>query len=132
IKDSGTAWRQRCPADLVATGSTENPRGAPIEVAAEKPNPAIISQLGPATIMIGRPTEVFVGDPCPTFIGIAPVAVSIRTPIRVIHRHIGLPAVAVTFNIDPVSAGKIVVKEINRYFVCQRPRQSRQNDSQHR
>ena len=132
INDAGTAWRQRCPADIIATGSPGNPRWPPVEVVAEKPNPSVISQLGPTAIMIGRPTEILVRDPCPTFIGIAPVAVSIRTPIRVIHRHIGLPAVAVTFDIDPVSAGKIVVKEINRYFVCQRPRQSGQNDSQHR
>jgi hypothetical protein len=65
--------------------------------------------------MVSGPTEILVRDPCPAVIGVSPVAIGVGTPIGIVHRYVGLPAVSVTFNFDPVSTGNIIVKEINRY-----------------
>ena len=81
--------------------------------------------------MIGCPTEIFVRDPCPSVIGVGPIAIGIGTPIGIIHSHIGLPAVAVAFNVDPVPAGKIIVKEIDRDLLSLHLRESRQDKSKH-
>jgi hypothetical protein len=43
----------------------------------------------------------------------------------IVHRDIGLPAVSVAFNVDPVSARQIIVKEINRYICSPRLLKSR-------
>jgi hypothetical protein len=68
--------------------------------------------------MISCPTEIFVSNPCPTVIGIGPVAISIRTPVRIINGHIGLPAIAVVCNLDPIPTRQIIVEEINAYILC--------------
>ncbi len=82
--------------------------------------------------MISCPPEIFVGDPRPSVIGVGPVTISIRTPIRVIHRYVGLPAVAVVSGFDPVPAGQIIVKEIDRDLLSPRLGKRRQDKSEHR
>jgi hypothetical protein len=117
INDASTAWRQRRPANVIATSSPRDPRWAPIEVLSGEPDPSIIREVRPAAIMIGGPTEILVRDPCPSVIRISPVTVRVWSPVRIVYSQVGLPTVSVTFNFNPVSAGKIIVKIIDRY-VC--------------
>jgi hypothetical protein len=117
INDARTAWRQRRPADIIATSPPRDPRWAPIEVLSGEPDPSIIREVRPTPIMIGGPTEILIRNPCPSVIRVSPVTVGVRTPVRIVYSQVGLPAVSVTFNFNPVSAGKIIVKIINRY-VC--------------
>src|SRR4029077_11282940 len=95
INNSRTTRRKRRPPDVVATGSPGNPGRSPIKIFARKPNPAVVGQTGPAPIMISRPPEIFLEDPRHAFIVVSPVTISIRPPMRFIHRFVGLPAVAV-------------------------------------
>src|SRR4029077_1287008 len=113
INNARTAWRQRRPADLVATCSPRDPGRSPIQIAPREPDPAVISQPRPPPIMVGGPAEVLVRNPRPAVVGISPVAVGIRTPVWIADCGVGLPAVAVAFSLNPVPTGKIIVKEIN-------------------
>ena len=132
VNNSRAARWQRRPADIIPTCSPRNPRRTPVQIAAGEPDPAVIGQARPAPIMVSGPAEILVRDPGPSVIRVGPVAISIRTPIRVVHRQIGLPPVAVVCNLNPVSSGKIVVEEINRHIVCPRTRQERQDKREHR
>jgi hypothetical protein len=83
INDTRTAWRQRRPADIIAAGPPRDPGRSPVEIAPREPNPAVIAEIRPATIMVGGPAEVFVRNPCPTVVGISPVTVGVRPPVRI-------------------------------------------------
>src|SRR5437660_8735063 len=131
INDTRTAWRQGRPADVIATGPPRNPGRSPIQIASREPEPSVVRQVRPATIVIGRPTEIFVTDPRPAVVGVSPVAVCVRAPIRIAHRDVWLPAVAVAFNLDPVATGEIIVKEIDRYVGTTRLRKRRHHQCQH-
>src|ERR1043166_435887 len=110
IDNSRPTWRQWCPTNLIATGAPRNPSRSPFQIAAGEPNPAHVFQSSPPTIVIGGPTKIFVGNPRPAVVGVAPIAVGIRAQIRVAPRDIGLPAVAVIGNLDPVAAGEIIIE----------------------
>src|SRR5439155_18706384 len=113
INDARTAWRQRRPANIIAAGSPGNPCRAPVQIVSGKPSPPIVCEIRPATVMISGPAKILVRDPSPSVVGVSPITVRVRTPILVIHRYVRLPAVSVTFNVNPVAAGKIIVKIIN-------------------
>lgn len=131
IDDLRTTWRQWRPADVVSTGSPRDPCRAPVQIAAWDPDPSVIRQSRPAAIVVRGPAEVFIGDPRPTVVGVSPVAIGIRAPVRIAHGYVRLPAITVAFDLEPVSAGEIVVKEVNRYVGSPRLRKSRLNKSQH-
>ena len=131
IDDVRTARGQGRPANVIATGSPRHPSRSPIQIATRNPDPAVVRQIRPATIMIGRPTEIFVTDPGPSVICVRPISVRIRTPVRIAYGYVRLPAISIAFNIDPVPAGKIIVKEVDRYVVSSRLRKSTHNKSQH-
>src|SRR5206468_7727848 len=130
INDARTARRQRCPADIIATRSPRNPGWSPIQIGSRKPDPAVIPEVRPATIVICGPAEVFVGNPRPAVIGVSPIAIAVRPPVRIAHCRVWLPTVSVAFDVDPVSTGKIVIDEINCYVGSARLRKSRHNKSQ--
>src|SRR5262249_10126632 len=109
-----------------------HPGRSPIQISSRKPRPAVVVQIRPTTIVVSRPTEILVTDPGPSVVCVRPISVRIRTPVRIAHGDVRLPAIPVAFNIDQVSAGKIVVKEVDRYVVCPRLRKSRHNTSKHR
>ena len=50
-----TAWRQRCPADMVVRLTPGDPGGSPLGIG--HPNPADPVQIDPSPVMIGRPAE---------------------------------------------------------------------------
>src|SRR5207237_8730031 len=104
----------------------------PSQIATREPNPALIGQASSSAIMISGPSEIFVGNPRPSVIGVGPVTISIRTPIRIIHRYVRLPAVAVVSGFDPVPAGQIIVKEIDRDLLSPRLGERRQDKSEQR
>src|ERR1700682_1161321 len=74
VNNSGASRRQGRPADVITAGTPGNPGRTPVEIAAGKPDPAVISQAGPPSIVIGRPAEVFIRDPRPTDVSVGPVA----------------------------------------------------------
>src|SRR5205823_9573760 len=131
VNDAQPAWRQRRPANVIATGSPRDPGRSPIKIASRKPDPAVIGETRPATIVVGGPAEVFVRDPGPTVVGISPVAVGVWAPVWIAHCDVRLPAVAVAFGLDPVPPGKIIVNEIDRYVRSPRLRKRRHNKSKH-
>src|SRR4030095_1449110 len=104
---------------------------SPCETLSGNPSPTVIREIGPASIMISGPAEILVRDPCPSVIGVSPVAVGIGPPILVVYRDVGLPAVSVSFNLNPVSAGKIIVKDLKRYILSPRLLKSRRAKSNH-
>ena len=132
IDNSAAARRQRSPANLIAAGAPGNPGRSPFQIAAREPNPSKIFDLRPATVVISRPTKVFIGDPGPTVVGVGPITVGVRTPIRITHGHFRLPAVAVIFDVNPASAGHVIVEEIDRNLSSVRPRNRRQKQSEQR
>jgi hypothetical protein len=131
INDTRPARRQRRPTDVIATSPPRDPRRSPIEVFSRKPDPAIVREIGPAPVVIRSPAEILVTDPCPSVIGVCPVTVRVWAPVRIAHREVGLPAVSVAFDIDPVTAGKIVVNKIYRYIGSTRLRKSTDGKRQH-
>src|SRR5213080_1948389 len=80
--------------------------------------------------MIGGPAKILVRDPSPSVVGVSPITIRVRTPILIVYRYVRLPAVSVTFNVNPVSAGKIIVKVIDRYFLSPRLLKSRRTKSE--
>ncbi len=131
INDARPAWRQRRPANVVATGSPRDPRRSPIQIASRKPRPAVIGEIRPATVVIRCPTEILVTDPGPSIICVRPISVGVRAPVWIAHGYVRLPAISIAFNLDPVPAGKVVVEEIDRYVRSCRLRKSRHNTSKH-
>jgi hypothetical protein len=131
IDDARTARRQRRPANVVATGSPRDPGRSPVQVAPREPEPAVIGEIRPATIVVGCPAEIFVRNPRPTVVGISPVAVGVRAPVWIAHCDVRLPPISIAFDLNPVPAGKIIVKEIDRYVGSCRLRKSGHNKSQH-
>jgi hypothetical protein len=131
VNEARTARGQRRPANVIAAGPPRDPGRSPIQIAPRKPEPTVIGEICPATIMISGPAEIFVRNPRPTVIGISPVAVGVRPPVWIAYCHVGLPAIAVAFSLNPIPTGKIIVKEIDRYVVSSRLRKSRHNKSQH-
>jgi hypothetical protein len=81
--------------------------------------------------MIGGPAEILITDPSPSIICVRPITIRIRPPVGIAYCDVGLPAISIAFNLDPVSAGKIVVKEIDRYVGCSRLRKSGHNKCEH-
>jgi hypothetical protein len=120
INDAWAARRQRRPANIITTGSPGNPCWAPVQIASRKPDPPVIREIRPAAIVISSPAEILVRDPSPSIICVSPVTVSVRSPIEIVCRYVRLPAVSVPFDLDPVSAGKIIIKVIYGYFLSPR------------
>ena len=112
--DGFVRGRQRRPSDILVAGAPGNPSRTPfhIFVTTGNPDPALTLKTRPASVVVGGPTEVFVGDPRPAYIRVGPIAVRIGSPVG-IARHVGLPAIAVIADLNPVAAGEIVVKEIH-------------------
>src|SRR4029077_1228914 len=131
ITNARTARGQRRPADVIATSPPRYPGRSPIQVFSRKPDPTVVREIGPATVVIGGPAEILVADPGPPVIGVRPVSVRVWTPVRVPHYDVRLPAVAVTFGVNPVPTGKIVINKIHRYARSPPLRNSRRNKSQH-
>jgi hypothetical protein len=131
INDPWAARRQRRPANVIAACPPGDPCRTPIKILARKPDPSIIGKVRPAAVVVRSPAEIFVRDPCPTVISVGPISVRVRTPALIVYGYVGLPAVSVTFNVNPVSAGKILVKVIDGYFLSPRLLKSRRTKNKH-
>ena len=83
--DARTAWRQRRPANIIASSPPRDPCGAPVQILSGKPDPAIIRKIRPAAIMISGPAEILVRDPCPSVVRVSPVAVRVGAPVRIVY-----------------------------------------------
>jgi len=81
--------------------------------------------------MIGGPAKILVRDPSPSVVGVSPITIRVRTPILIVYRYVRLPAVSVTFNVNPVPARKIIVKIINGDILSPRLLKSRSTKSKH-
>src|SRR4029077_1744741 len=109
INDARTAGRQRRPADIITASPPRDPCGTPVQILSRKPGPTVIREIRPAAIMISGPAEILVRDPCPSVVRVSPVPVGERTPVLIVYGNFRPPAVSVTFNVNPVSAGEIIV-----------------------
>src|SRR5262249_21755398 len=96
------------------------------------PNPTVVREIGPATIVISGPTEILIADPGPSVIRVRPVPVGVRTPVWIPYYNVRLPTVAITFDVNPAATRQVVVNKINRYIVAAALRNSRHSKRQHR
>ena len=119
--DPRAARRNRRPTDYAGAVTPGNPGWPPFQIGSGEPNPAVIGEFGPATVVISGPTEILVGNPRVTDIGVGPVTIHVRPPVRIAHRDLRPPTIAVALDVDPLAAAQVVVEKINRHLVSCRP-----------
>lgn len=97
---------------MCVTLPPRHPRRRP--VIARHPAPAS-GVHHPAAIMICRPAKRLVRHPRPAAVRVGPVTIRVRLPAITHHLRVGLPAVAVVVDVNPVAVGlQRIVKEIDR------------------
>ncbi len=103
--------RKGGPADVLIRLPPRNPGGSP--VGGGDPEPTRLN-VHPTPVVVGGPAEGFIGDPGPACFSVRPVAIDIGAPSGVVDVEKGLPAVAVAFDVSPVTMrGEGLIKELD-------------------
>ena len=73
-------WEGR-PSEIVVILTPRYPGRSP--VISRHPDPALLGEQHPTSIVVDSPAERFIGEPCPTLVGMDPATSRIRSPGRI-------------------------------------------------
>jgi len=73
--------REGCPAEVGSVATPGAPVGSPF--GSRNPDPALIFESGPPSIVINGPAKRLVGKPGPSLVGVNPLAFGIGSPFGI-------------------------------------------------